>query len=148
MTIIMKTYFSWFVGILVVISLTVGVAYTDDLFDSNDNVGPVGTTTEEGADGTDPEERIPGWEDLNKEVWGPAARTEEYLPHKACDMCFTLPNYSPYQINEYVESDVEYGAIIIRREFPNPAPEIMEREDLARTALSSVSLLIRRRAGT
>lgn len=72
---------------------------------------------------------LPAWKDLNEETWGPAARTEEYLPHKACDMCFTLPNYSPYTVNEYVESDVEDGAIIIMREIPNPAPEIMARAD-------------------
>ena len=44
-------------------------------------------------------------------------------------MCFTLPNYSPYQIHEYVESDVPDGAITIPREIPNPAPEIKERPD-------------------
>ncbi len=124
----MQTYLSWLAGALVVILLTVGTAHTDDLFDGDD-VGPVETTTEEGTDETGPEEQISGWEDLNEEVWGPAARTEEYLPHDACDRCFTLPNYSPYQINEYVESDVEGGAIIIAREIPNPAPEVMERED-------------------
>lgn len=125
----MKTYLSWLAGALVVISLTVGTAHTDDLFDGDNNVGPVGTTTEEGAGGTGPEERIPGWEDLNEEVWGPAARAEEYLPHEACDMCFTLPNYSPYQVREYVKSDVPDGAIIVTRRIPNPAPEIQARED-------------------
>ena len=124
----MKTYLSWLTGALVVISLTVGTAHTDDLFDGDDNVGPVGTTDEE-AGGTDPEERIPGWEDLAEDTWGPAGRTEEYLAHDACDLCFTLPNYSPYTINEYVESDVEGGAVIIMREIPNPAPEIQARED-------------------
>ena len=73
--------------------------------------------------------RTPDWEDLDEGQWGPAARTEEYLPHEACDLCFTLPNYNQYQIHEYVESDVAGGAIIVGREIPNPAPEIMARED-------------------
>lgn len=101
-------------------------AQTADLFGGNDDSKPV-EEVEEG--GTPDDEGIPGWKDLDEETWGPAARVEEYLPHKACDMCFTLPNYSPYTINEYVESDVEDGAIIIMREIPNPAPEIMARDD-------------------
>ncbi len=104
-------------------------AQIDDLLDGmEDDIGPVGET-DDGVQADPEEERIPGWEDLDADTWGPAARTEEYLPHEACDMCFTLPNYSPYTVNEYVESDVEDGAIIIMREIPNPAPEIMERED-------------------
>ena len=76
----------------------------------------------------DPEERIPDWEDLPG-YSGPLGRVEEYRPHEACDMCFTLPNYDAYSIYEYAKSDVEDGAIIIPREIPSPAPEVMERSD-------------------
>ena len=124
----MPTYFSWLVRALIVSLLTVGTAHPEERFAGEDSGGPGGTTDEE-ADGTDPEEQIPGWKDLAEETWGPAGRTEEYLAHEACDLCFTLPHYSPYTINEYVESDVEGGAVIIMREIPNPAPEIKARPD-------------------
>ena len=80
----------------------------------------IGVADEAAASDEPDETVIPGWEDLNEGTWGPAARVDEYLPHEACDSCFTLPNYSPYTINEYVESDVEEGVLIILREIPNP----------------------------
>ena len=92
--------------------------------DEPGSIGPVGNT-----DAGDADDDLPSWTDLDEETWGPVGRTDEYLPHEACDMCFTLPNYSPYQINEYVTSDVADGAIIIARDIPNPAPEIKERDD-------------------
>ena len=104
-------------------------AYMDDLLEGTDEeTGPVGET-DDGTQADPEEERIPGWKGLNEDTWGPAGRVEEYLPHEACDMCFTLPNHSPYTINEYVESDIDEGAVIIMREIPNPAPEIKERAD-------------------
>ena len=104
-------------------------AQMDDLLEGADEeTGPVGET--DGGTQADPEEeRIPDWKGLNEDTWGPAGRVEEYLPHEACDMCFTLPDHSPYTINEYVESDIDDGAIIIMREIPNPAPEIKARPD-------------------
>ena len=122
----MQTSCSWLTNALIVILLTVGPAHPDDLFAGEDRGGPGGSVEEEGTGDEDP---VSGWTDLDEEVWGPAARTEEYLPHAACDRCFTLPNYSPYTINEYVTSDVADGAIIIMREIPNPAPEIKARAD-------------------
>jgi hypothetical protein len=91
--------------------------------------GPVGTTDETHSDGSDPEDLLPEWENLDEDTWGPAARVDEYLPHDACEGCFTLPEYSPYTVNEYVESDADDGAVIIMREIPNPAPEIKKRTD-------------------
>ena len=92
-------------------------------------VGPVGTTDENADEGKGEEDQVPGWEDLNEEEWGPLGRVDEYMPHEACDMCFTIPNYDEYSIYEYAESDVEDEAIIISRQIPNPAPEIVERDD-------------------
>ena len=68
------------------------------------------------------------WKDLNEAEWGPMGRVSEYRPHDACSMCFTMPNYDAYQIFEYAKSDRPDGAIIIPREIPNPAPEVMARE--------------------
>ncbi len=128
----MKISLSWLAGALVVISLTVGTALTADLFEGDDDVGSVGTTTEEGTDETDPEERTPGWEDLSYPQWGLAGLASERDPHDACEMCFTVPKVDEYQICEYVETDGPEATIISRR-IPNPAPlrvnEIREEVD-------------------
>lgn len=83
-----------------------------------------------GAEKEEKRNRTPDWKDLDEDTWGPLGRVDNYLPHEACDMCFTMPEYNEYQIYEYVKSsDVPDGAIIIPRMIPNPAPEIKERED-------------------
>ena len=91
-------------------------------------VGPVGTTDENADEGKGEEDQVPGWKDLTG-YSGPLGRVDEYLPHEACEMCFTIPNYDKYSIYEYAESDMPDGAIIISRQIPNPAPEVMERDD-------------------
>lgn len=90
------------------------------------SMGPVGNT--DATADTDTEPTGPDWEDLSGYV-GPLGRVDEYLPHEACDGCFTLPNYDPYSIYEYVDADVGDGAIIIPREIPNPAPSVMKADD-------------------
>ena len=125
----------WWFGIsgalLVLIFLTPLSAQMGDLLSGTDpgsTPGPVGVVDEPVAPDELDETGSPGWEDLPS-YSGPKGRVDEYLPHEACDMCFTLPNYDEHSIYEYAESDVADGAIIISREIPNPAPEIRERED-------------------
>ena len=122
----------WSIGFVVVTLLTasmVASAQTDDLLSGTDTTpGPVGVVDETEAPDELEETVMPGWKDLPS-YSGPQGRVDEYLPHEACDMCFTLPNYDAYSIYEYAKSDVADGAIIIPRQIPNPAPEVMERDD-------------------
>lgn len=91
-------------------------------------VGPVGPPDENADEGKGEAEQGPGWKDLPS-YSGPLGRVAEYLPHDACERCFTIPNYDEYAIYEYAESDVPDGALIISRDIPNPAPAVMERAD-------------------
>lgn len=90
--------------------------------------GPVGTTDDQSDGDTDTTPTGLEWKDLSGYV-GPLGRVDEYLPHEACDGCFTLPHYDTYAIYEYVKADVDDGAIIIPRDIPNPAPSVTEHED-------------------
>lgn len=87
--------------------------------------GPVGNAE---GDDRSTADVPPGWEDLSG-YQGPLGRVDEYLPHDACESCFTLPNYDEYFVYEYALSDVKDGAIILTRDIPNPAPEVTEMED-------------------
>ena len=89
--------------------------------------GPVGNAEGDDRSTPDLEDVTPGWEDLSG-YQGPLGRVDEYLPHDACESCFTLPNYDEYSVYEYALSDVEDGAIILTRDIPNPAPEVTEME--------------------
>ena len=114
----MKTYLSWFAGMLVVMLLTVGPAHPEDCFAGEDSGGPVGSVEDEG---TVDEDAVPGWKDLSDSQWGLAGLASEREPHDACEMCFTVPKVDEYQIYEYVETDGPEASIISRR-IPNPAP--------------------------
>ena len=116
-------------ALLLLIFLTPLSAQADDLLEgTGDGIGPVGNVEDSTQDEPDPADVTPGWKDLTG-YSGPLGRVDEYLPHEACEMCFTIPNYDKYSIYEYAESDMPDGAIIISREIPNPAPEVMERDD-------------------
>ena len=107
-------------------------AQMDDDFHSPSTVlpptGPVGQVDDGIQDTTDLEDQLPEWHDLASYT-GPLGQVDEYLPHDACEECFTLPHYDKYSIYEYVKADVDDGAIIIPRDIPNPAPSVMEHED-------------------
>ena len=107
-------------------------AQMDDNFHSPSTdlppTGPVGQVDDGTQDNTDLEDQLPEWHDLASYT-GPLGQVDEYLPHDACDQCFTLPQYDKYAIYEYAPSDIDDGALIISREIPNPAPVVKTWDD-------------------
>ena len=62
---------------------------------------------------------------------GPVGVAANQVPHPACAMCFTVPDFgsNPYQIYEYLETDDPRGAKIVSRNIPNPAPGYVSTTD-------------------
>ena len=121
--------------------MTVSAQMDDDFHSPSTDLpptGPVGQVDDGRQDTTDLEDQLPEWHDLASYT-GPLGQVDEYLPHDACEECFTLPHYDKYSIYEYVKADVEDTEervwYVGTQEFVGPTDEEKWSPDLPLLAL-------------